>query len=250
MGQGMINTALWLQLSGWLWALTAPLPPGFVYLEEVAPTIVQEMRYGGPHNFTGQQVPGYQKPRCVLTRQTALALAQAQRELQAFGLGLKVYDCYRPQRAVDFFGQWALDAADRRMAQEFYPDMDKRRLHGSGYIAHRSGHSRGGTVDLTLIADPAGPQEVYGDGAPLRPCTLPYGERFGDNSLDMGTGYDCFDPRAHTENPNIRAEARRNRLLLRQVMRRYGLINYPKEWWHYTYYNEPFKQRTFDFVIR
>jgi len=246
----MLHTAVWLQCSAWLWALAAPLPPGFVYLEEVAPSIVQEMRYGGPHNFTGQKVPGYELPRCVLTGQTAQALAQAQHELQVFGLGLKVYDCYRPQRAVDFFGRWAEDGADRSMAQEFYPTLDKRRLFALGYIAHRSGHSRGSTVDLTLIANPPGSQEVYGAGAPLRPCTLPYGKRFGDNSLDFGTGYDCFDPRSHTENPDVGAEARRNRLLLRQVMRRYGLINYPKEWWHYTYYNEPFKTRSFDFVIR
>ena len=212
--------------------------------------VVQDMRYGGPHNFTGRRVPGYEAPRCVLTRRTAEALAQAQNELQIFGLGLKVYDCYRPERAVAFFGQWAEDANDTLMAQEFYPKLDKRRLHALGYIAHRSGHSRGSTVDLTLVPYPAGLQESYREGMPLRPCTQPLEQRFGDNGLDMGTGFDCLDPRAHTENPDIGTEARRNRLLLRQVMRRYGLINYPKEWWHYTYYNEPFKKRTFDFVIR
>lgn len=225
------------------------LPPGFVELAQVAPSIEQDMRYASTHNFTGKKAPGYGSGRCVLTAVTAQALEQAQKELNIFGLGIKVYDCYRPERAVHYFSQWALSKADVSMSQEFFPGIDKNILHSSGYIAHRSGHSRGSTVDLTLVRYPAVAQPTFTFGEPLKNCTLPANQRFADNSLDMGTGFDCFDPRAHTQSANISAQARINRLLLRQVMRRYGLINYPKEWWHYTFYAEPFKNKTFDFSL-
>lgn len=237
-----------------VWAATAPpvqggRPQDVVALQAVAPTIEQDIRYAKSHNFTGTKVPGYDTAECLLTAVTAQALKEAQKELNVFGLGLKVYDCYRPARAVRFFAEWAKTPQQSTMAAEFFPRTPKEQLHAMGYIAHRSGHSRGSTVDITLVPYPAVAQVPFVTGQELQACILPRGRRFGDNSLDMGTGFDCLDVLAHTECPSVGQDARRNRLLLRQVMRRYGLINYPKEWWHFTYYNEPHKGQAFDFVI-
>lgn len=228
--------------------LTQPpgLPADFVYLRQVAPGIEQDMRYATAHNFTGGPVPGYAAGECIVTRAAAQALAAAQTELNSFGLGLKVYDCYRPLRAVRHFAAWAADGRPSPMAAEFFPRTPKDMLHQQGYIAHRSGHSRGSTVDVTLVPYPAVPQATYRPGQPLKACTLPAPARFADNSLDMGTGFDCLDVLAHTQDPRVSQEGRKNRLLLRQVMRRYGLINYAKEWWHHTYFNEPYKNQMFD----
>jgi D-alanyl-D-alanine dipeptidase len=228
---------------------TAPLPQGFVYLADVAPTIVQDLRYAQAHNFTGAKVPGYTSGRCILTQPAAEALRQAQQEFLAFGLTLKVYDCYRPQVAVDAFAAWAQKPEATAAQTEFYPTLNKAVLHASGYIAHRSGHSRGSTVDLTLVPLPVTPEPAYRVGELQVSCTAAHGERWPDNSIDMGTGYDCFDVRAHTQNTDIPAQARIHRLLLRATLRRYGMINYPKEWWHYSYYNEPF-QKGFAFDVQ
>ena len=225
------------------------LPPGFVELSSVAPSIVQEMRYFGDHNFVGQKVDGYQACKCVLTQEAGQALARVQQDLRALGLSLKVYDCYRPQRAVNHFVRWARDQGDTAAKQEFYPGIDKGRLFASGYIASRSGHSRGSTVDLTIIPYPPPPQEEYIAGQELKDCALPAGRRFGDNSLDMGTGFDCFAEASHTASPLIGPQARANRLLLKTLMEKHGFVNYSKEWWHYTLRNEPFPETYFDFEI-
>lgn len=244
----MIAQALFVLLCSATTGATVPkgLPPDFVYLRLVAPGIEQDIRYAGAHNFTGAPVPGYDAAECVLTRPTAEALLAAQTELNVFGLGLKVYDCYRPTRAVQHFAAWAIDGKIGPMAQEFFPNTPKSMLHARGYIAHRSGHSRGSTIDVTLVPYPAVAQAPFLPGQPLVPCTAPVSKRYADNSLDMGTGFDCLDGAAHTQCASISTCGRRNRLLLRQVMRRYGLINYAKEWWHYTYFNEPYRAQTFD----
>lgn len=229
----------------------------FVSLTDVDPSIVVEARYFGGNNFLGRPVTGYEAPKCLLTRQAADALAAAQAELRAFGLGLKTYDCYRPQRAVDDFVRWARDTADTAMKAAFYPRVDKRNLFSDGYIADRSGHSRGSTVDLTLVplaADAAAARRAA-EQALQRPsvladCALPADRRTPDTSLDMGTGYDCFDPLSHTENPAVSGEARRNRLLLRAVMEKHGFRNYPREWWHFTLREEPFPTVFFDHPVR
>lgn len=220
-----------------------------VSLAGVDSTIIIEARYHGPHNFMGRPVEGYEAPKCLLTRPAARALAAVQAELRAFGLSLKTYDCYRPQRAVDHFVRWAADPADTVARQEFYPTVPKDRLFSEGYIAQRSGHSRGSTVDLTIVPLPPATQPHWKPEAQV-PCTAPAGTRFADNSLDMGTGYDCFDELSHTENGATGAEARRNRLLLRSVMEKHGFRNYPQEWWHFTLVGEPFPDTWFDIVVR
>ncbi|MDT3396732.1 M15 family metallopeptidase [Streptomyces sp. B1866] len=224
-------------------------PAQFTALDDVDPTILQEMRYATPHTFTGRRVDGYRRPVCLLTRPAAEALRDAQRALRRRGYTLKVYDCYRPQRAVDDFVAWARDLGDQRMKAEFYPRVDKTRLFQDGYIAERSGHSRGSTVDLTLVRRPARPTRPYLPGEPLVPCYAPRAERFPDNSVDMGTGFDCFDPLAHTLDPRVQGVQRANRLLLKSTLERVGFVNLAEEWWHYTYQPEPFPGTYFDFPV-
>lgn len=224
-------------------------PPEFVALSEVDPTILQEIRYTTSHNFVGDPVDGYRKPMCLLTRDAAEALRRAQWKLLWRGYSLKVYDCYRPQRAVDHFVAWAQDLGDQRMKEEFYPRVDKTRLFSDGYIAERSGHSRGSTVDLTLVRLPAWPTRPYVPGEPLTPCFAPREERFPDNSVDMGTGYDCFDTLSHTLDPRITGEQRANRLLLKESLEEVGFVNYEAEWWHYSFRREPFPDTYFDFPV-
>jgi D-alanyl-D-alanine dipeptidase len=217
-----------------------PSSPALAPLAEVAPTIVQEIRYAGPENFVGVPIDGYGARSCWLTPAAGKALAKAQRAVEARGLSLKVYDCYRPQRAVNHFVRWARDLADTRMKSAYYPAVPKTRLFAEGYIAAKSGHSRGSTVDLTLTRGTR-PMPTGGD------CRAP--THWGDE-LPMGTAYDCFDPLSHTDNPKITGEARRNRLSLRAVMERHGFVNYSKEWWHYTLADEPHPSTYFDQPIR
>jgi D-alanyl-D-alanine dipeptidase len=219
-------------------------PSGFVAVEDVDPTIRQDMRYATKHNFVGRRIDGYRDPVCILTRPAARALKRAQASLRPRGYALKVYDCYRPQRAVDHFVRWARNSSER-MKREFYPRVDKRRLFADGYIAERSGHSRGSTVDLTLVRLPAKEQPRW-DGT-LVPCFAK--DRFPDNSVDMGTGYDCFDTLAHTRDPRIKGRARRNRRLLVRTLDAAGFENYANEWWHFTLRDEPFPDRYFDFPV-
>lgn len=225
-------------------------PPGaFVDLHEVAPTVLIEMRYRTAHNFLGRRVPGYRDDSCILTRQAADALARVQQQVTGAGLTLKVYDCYRPQRSVDAFVAWAKDLADTRMKAEFYPRVRKQRLFKDGYIAEQSGHSRGSTVDLTLVRTPPRRQETYTRGDRLRDCADKAGVRFRDNSIDMGTGYDCFDPLSHTFNGRVKGKQRANRLLLREPMIAAGFKGLKEEWWHFTLRDEPFPETFFDFPV-
>ncbi|MGP2442313.1 M15 family metallopeptidase [Streptomyces sp. JW3] len=224
-------------------------PAGFVALRSVAPTILEEIRYATAHNFVGEPVDGYRQPLCILTRPAAQALAEAQAGLLRQGYSLKVYDCYRPQRAVDHFVRWAQDLDDQAMKAEFYPDVDKTRLFADGYIAEKSGHSRGSTVDLTLVKLPALPTRPYHPGQPLVPCTAPQAERFPDNSVDMGTGYDCFDTLSHTADPRVQGAQRANRLLLKSTLESLGFVNLAEEWWHYTFKPETYPDTYFDFPV-
>ena len=257
----MIKRSKWVGILGiLLLAACAPNPPidaqapssgpDLVSIVDVDPTIVVEARYFGSHNFIGRRIDGYEAPKCLLAREAALALAEVQAELRPFGLGLKTYDCYRPTRAVADFAAWARNIGDTKMKTAFYPDIDKTRLFELGYIAERSGHSRGSTVDLTLIPLPAPPQPAYRDGDPLVSCTAAIGQRFPDNSLDMGTGYDCFSELSHTVNPRVGQTAARNRLLLKAVMEKHGFVNYAQEWWHFTFRPEPYPDSYFDLPVR
>jgi zinc D-Ala-D-Ala dipeptidase len=230
-----------------LLALAFAAPSSFVALDEVDDTILQDMRYATTYNFVGRRIDGYREPLCILTRRAAKALERAQDAVREKGYTLKVYDCYRPQRAVDHFVRWS-ENGSRRMKREFYPRVDKTRLFDEGYIARRSGHSRGGTVDLTLVELPAKPQPIWTRREfGLVPCTAPKRRRFPDNSIGMGTSYDCFDTKSHTENATGRA--RRNRLLLKRAMQDAGFEPYANEWWHFTLRNERYPDRYFDFPV-
>ncbi|WP_394829871.1 M15 family metallopeptidase [Pendulispora albinea] len=221
----------------------------FVSLGDLDPSIIIEMRYFTDHNFVGKPIRGYNAPKCYLTWPAAIALTRVQAELKPMNLTLKVYDCYRPQRAVDHFVEWAKDLGDTKMRKEFYPTVDKSRLFLDGYIAEKSGHTRGSTFDVTIVSVPAGEQEVYKDGDALRECTLPAAQRFKDNTLDFGTGYDCFDVQSHAFNPALPETHRGLRMLLHSIMDKHGFKGLAEEWWHFTLKNEPFPKTYFNFPI-
>ncbi len=226
----------------------AQIPDGFVEVHDVIPTIVLDMRYYSEHNFIGKRIDGYVAPASYLTEEAALALSQVQKELLELGLSLKIYDSYRPQRAVDHFVRWAEDLSDTSMKEEFYPSVEKRHLFRDGYIAARSGHSRGSTLDLTIVTLPVQEQGSWSTDS-LVDCTETPDRRFRDNSLDMGTGYDCFDALSWTGDDRVGAQQRANRLLLKALMEKHGFRNYPREWWHYTLVDEPFPDTYFDFPV-
>lgn len=205
-------------------AVVATRPASFVRLSEIDPSIRQEMRYYGSDNFVGAPIDGYLKPQCWLAKPAADALALAQKAAKQKGLSFKVFDCYRPQRAVSHFVRWAKDLKDLKQKARFYPKVPKEKLFVDGYIASQSGHSRGATVDLTL---------TKGNG----------------EALDMGTPFDFFDPIAHTDAPSISAAAKANRKTLVDLLSAAGFRNYEKEWWHYTLAAEPFSDSYFDFPV-
>jgi D-alanyl-D-alanine dipeptidase len=223
-------------------------PADFVDIKTVSTSIQVDIRYSGYHNFIGHPVPGYEANKCLLTRRAADAIAGVQRELVGYGLSLRLYDCYRPQRAVDYFVRWAGDASDAAMKQEFYPREDKAKLLPDGYVASPSSHSRGSTVDLTII--PLLSRQVpYSPGQALMPCIKPTGVRFADGALDMGTGYDCFDVMA-TDKAPLNPQQKANRLLLKTLMMQAGFEPYQPEWWHFTLRSEPYHDVYFDFPVR
>lgn len=201
-------------------------PHGFVDASAVVPGLVVDMRYAGARNFVGRPIAGYEAPVCLLTANAATALAAVQRDLAASGRGLKVYDCYRPTRAVADFAAWARDLDDQAIRQEYYPNVDKSQLFALGYIAERSGHSRGSTVDLTLIDLATGAE------------------------LDMGTPYDLFDPRSWPSDTSVSAEAQANRQALQNIMVAHGFRPLREEWWHFTLVAEPYPETYFDFPVR
>jgi D-alanyl-D-alanine dipeptidase len=201
-------------------------PAGFVDVAAVVEGLIVDMRYFGNDNFVGTRIEGYERPRCLLTQQAANALAAIQRHLATRGLGLKVFDCYRPTRAVAHFLRWAQSVDDGKRKAEYYPDLDKRDLFKLGYIASRSGHSRGSTVDLTLV------------------------RRADKGELDMGTAYDFSGPKSWLSDKRVSPEARKNRALLVDTMTRGHFRPYHKEWWHFTLANEPFPSTYFNFPVR
>ena len=192
-------------------------------------SIVVSMRYLTRNNFVGDKIDGYRSNICLLSRPAVGALAAVQRSLRARQLGLIVYDCYRPQRAVDHFVRWARDLTDTRTKPVYYPAVAKDRLFSDGYIAARSGHSRGSTVDLSVLRCEPG----------HRHCV----------ELDMGTPWDYFDPRSATASRAVTPQQRANRRLLKSVMEAHGFQNYAREWWHYTLVDEPFPDTYFDVPV-
>jgi zinc D-Ala-D-Ala dipeptidase len=224
------------------------LPKGFVYLRDIDPAIVQDIRYAGSHNFLGRPIRGYLAAECILSVPAANALETVQRKLAEKNLSLIVWDCYRPKRAVEDFFQWSKDPAHSEMKAEFYPRTDKEKLFALGYIARRSAHSRGSTVDLGLVPMDSSLPPPPNPSLPLKACTSPKGERFEDGTVDFGTGYDCLDALANTSNPVVGGIARDNRQTLKSYMKAAGFRPYAKEWWHFELINEPF-DRGFDFEV-
>jgi len=217
-------------------AVAGQLPPGFVYLRDVAPAILQDMRYASADNFTGAPLPGYGAAECVLRKDVARALARVQAGLAAQNLALKVYDCYRPRRAVRAFVRWAHDGRPAGATRRFFPAFDKRTLFARGFIATHSRHSTGTAVDLTIVPLPVPAVQPYDPQATYAACTAPAARRAPDNSLDMGTGFDCFDTRAYTRSKAVTPEQRRRRATLVAALRRHGFRNYFREWWHFSFY--------------
>jgi zinc D-Ala-D-Ala dipeptidase len=213
------------------------LPVGFVYLRDVDPTIVQDIRYAGADNFIGRPLPGYAVAECILRRDVAAALKRVQADLAESGLWLKVYDCYRPERSVRAMAQWATDGHAGDVNNRFFPKLRKSSLFARGYIAASSAHSTGTAVDLTLIAVSSATAALFDLAAAYGPCTGPAAKRSPDNSLDMGTSFDCFDVNSHTASAVVNPEQRRWRALLVTVMAKRGFRNYHREWWHFAYAN-------------
>jgi zinc D-Ala-D-Ala dipeptidase len=225
----------------------AALPAGFVRLREVAPNIRQDMRYATPFNFTGRRVPGYDAAECILLRPAAEALARAQAHLLAQGYSLKVYDCYRPERAVRSFITWAQSPEPDWMARIFSPHIPKAEQFARGYLAKRSRHSLGIAVDVGLVRadEPARPTPTDSG-----PCDGPLASRARESSLDFGTAYDCSSPLSATASPRVSAEARANRDRLKRALAAEGFRNYSLEWWHFDFTAAPGPLHSHDFPVR
>lgn len=204
--------------------LAAELPEGFVYLNEIIPEAQLEMRYHGKDNFLGKKVDGYNQARAILTEEAAQALKKVADELHKFGFSIKIFDAYRPQQAVNHFVKWAKNLEDTTMKYKYYPDVAKKDLFDEGYIADRSSHSRGSTVDLTIMVDK-------------------------NNELDMGSGFDYFSKKSWPTSRQVTPQQRANRLLLQQTMTKYGFVPYSREWWHFTFEDEPYPNTYFDFPV-
>ena len=218
-------TILLMMVMALIFQKQSDLPEGFVYVKTVIPDLDVELRYFTDNNFVGDTIQGYKANRLILTKETATALKLVQDELQLQNICLKVYDGYRPQRAVDHFVVWARDLGDTINKQQYYPKVAKRNLFNEGYIASKSGHSRGSTIDLTIT-----------DGTTGEP-------------LDMGSPYDFFGKESWVSYQDISEEQKANRELLQNVMQKYNFRNYANEWWHFTLRWEPFPETYFDFVV-
>ena len=201
------------------------LEKGFVYLKDIDSSIIVDLKYNSKKNFTGKFVDGYHANTAILTKESALALSRAQDDFHRLGYSLILFDAYRPQRAVDFFLQWSMNLNDTINKRTYYPNIKKSELFKLGYIADKSGHSRGSTVDVSLV------------------------KMSTNKELDMGTVYDYFGVESHTFYSNLSKKQKSNRLLLYEVMSNNGFKNYQKEWWHYTLKNEPF-QKYFNFLVK
>lgn len=199
---------------------------GFVILSEAVPDVILEIRYHSTYNFIGDRIDGYDQPLALLTKEAAAALKAASDELNAQGYRLKIFDAYRPQTAVSHFMRWARDFGDTRMKAFFYPDLEKDVLIPQGYIAERSGHSRGSTVDLTLFDMKTGKE------------------------VDMGGPFDYFGELSHADYRGIPPEQYANRMRLREAMMKHSFRPYEGEWWHFTLENEPYPDTYFTFPIR
>ena len=210
------------------------LPGGFVYLRDVDPTIIQDIRYAGSNNFVGRPLAGYAAGECVVKRPVALALKNIQQELAKQKLSLKMFDCYRPARAVADMVAWSRNGKETAAERRYNPAFRKADLFRLGYIATRSGHSTGSALDLTLVDLDGDNSAGFDPTKPYADCTAPADARAPEGSVDMGTGYDCSDVKSHTAARSITPAQRRWRNMLVAAMSRQGFVNYSKEWWHFS----------------
>lgn len=198
---------------------------GFSYVTDICKDVILEIRYYSTYNFVGERIDGYKAPLAILTNEACNALKNAQDYFKNLGYVMKIYDCYRPQKAVDHFVRWASDEKDIKMKECFYPNIDKSRLFIDGFISKHSGHSRGSTVDLTLVNMKTGKE------------------------IDMGGVFDYFGELSHPSYKGITKEQYDNRMLLQEGMKKNGFHPITTEWWHFTLDNEPYKDEYFDFDI-
>ncbi|MBY0378901.1 MAG: M15 family metallopeptidase [Burkholderiales bacterium] len=223
-------------------------PTNFVNIKKIIPQIELDMRYYTAHNFVGRRIVGYKAPVCLLTLPAAMALKTVENKLLPFGMTLKVYDCYRPQMAVNDFANWATQINNISMRKEFYPTVDKKNLFKDGYILYRSGHTRGSTMDLTIV--PLNSKiPIYNPNVKQIACTAPQDQRTPDNSLDFGTGYDCFSEASHPDYQQLTSQQKANRLLLQTLMKQAGFKGLDTEWWHFTLINELYPDTYFNFPV-
>ena len=224
------------------------MPDDFVVLSDIDPSITIHIRYATNDNFLGRPVTGYKdKNKTVCTRKAALALKAAHNELKQHGYRLVVYDAYRPQRAADEFMDWRKNSNDQCMKQQYYPTIDKVDVLKKGYVADRSGHSRGSAFDLTII-------ELSKELTPIMYSkrTLTNGEKvpfLDDNTVDMGSSFDLFHSVSHHETSLIELTFLERRNFLRAIMKKHGFKGYSGEWWHYILKDEPYTEKYFDFVV-
>jgi zinc D-Ala-D-Ala dipeptidase len=224
------------------------LPAGFVYLRDIDPTIIQDMRYAGSNNFVGRPLRGYDAAECVVKREVGALLKSVQEELTLQNLSLKMFDCYRPVRAVADMVAWSRDGRETSAQKRYNPAFSKADLFRLGYIAERSGHSTGAALDLTLVDLKADNAATFDPARDYADCTANVNQRAPEGSVDMGTGYDCSDVKSHTSAKSITAAQRRWREKLVQVMARRGFVNYSKEWWHFSLPGAG--RQAYDFPIR
>tara|TARA_B110000238_G_C16115921_1_gene434818 strand:+ start:1444 stop:2121 length:678 start_codon:yes stop_codon:yes gene_type:complete len=204
------------------------IPAGFVNLNKEIPNLVVDLRYASSENFTGRVVPGYNSSKAIGTEDLATALKKVQAQLKPYGLGLKLFDAYRPQIAVNTFIIWADYSSDTLKKEEYYPDLKKNSLFELGYIAEKSAHTKGSTVDITLI---------YLEGINK------------GKEVDMGGKWDYFSKKSNFTFQGITSKQYQNRELLRNLMESEAFLPYDKEWWHFTLKDEPFPKTYFDFMI-
>src|SRR5215475_4105670 len=208
-------------------------PGGFVYLRDIDPTIIQDIRYATSNNFTGHPLSGYGAGECVVKREVGLRLKAIQQELAGQDLSLKMFDCYRPERASLDMVAWSQNGRETAAERRYNPKIAKTELFRLGYIAYYSQHSTGAALDLTLVDLGADNSAKFDPAKTYADCTAPVDQRAPEGSIDMGTGYDCTDLKGHTRSSAITPEQRRWRGELISAMAKQGFVNYSKEWWHF-----------------
>ncbi|CAF1090215.1 unnamed protein product [Rotaria sordida] len=226
------------------------LPSGFVYLHNIIPDIQVSLRYATEENFMGCVVNSYYSNVAIMTEAAALALKQAQQLAKENGYELVIYDSYRPQKSVNHFIKWSEDPNDLQIKKDhYYPRINKEDSFKLGYIARKSGHTRGSTIDLTII--PIGKSLLN----PLVPIKRILNDNstilfLDDGTVDMGSSFDLFDEASHTNSKLVNENHQQMRMMFKSIMEKVGFINYQREWWHYTLKNEPFPDVYFDFDVK